>query len=436
MSGVLVVGYAPFLHAYNAVYYGAVLPCRSIGMVWLSMPFTLAVPLLGFALVALGAGFLAANRGPSRSPLGFDPEELADRLRLPLRLLAAVALVSGVGFAMSSEVYDREPLEGVHFTTPRREEWVTVALPAVVGLGVAGVGHRLRDSRRACAARAPVTARASRLAVAASFTGWLLPMAAVGRGGWDVHFDVPPGFVLVIEWALGLAVAAAWAGGASRSVLARLAAAWVLADLTRVIFGDSATALIYGRARDFTFYERQLFTVGRFVNGTVAMIWIAMLAGCCALLLRDSRLASPPSPSSAQEARAPRRSVSGRLAELAVWWFLLLSVAWFVFSISGLHLLSLHDRVVGECAPEGRSATGRTLAVVVSGLQIAAGWVLSMGAAHLMTSAAIELRTVQRGGASGRERSDARAWQAMLATALLLCVISLVRLGWRAAQLR
>lgn len=429
-SGVLLVGYAPFLHVYNAVYYGVVLPCRSIGTAWLSLPLTLAVPLLGFALVALGTSFVRASPPADDHGWGIDTATLVDDLERPLRLLAAVALVTALGYAMSSEVYDGAPLEGVWFGAPRVDQWIVVALPAVTALLLGRLAPRDSGAPRGASVRVGVSEGRARWLALAALAGWALPVAAVARGGWDIHFDVPAGFVLVVEWALAIALGAAWSSGARASLSIRLATALVVADLVRVGLGDSASSLIHSRARDFTFYERQLFTVGHFVNGAVALVWIAILAGCCVALLRDSRRASAgeASCSGAWRGALPGSAAwaAGRVTEV----FLVLSVVWFVISLTALDLVRMRDRLAGECTA---SAPGDGVASVV---QLASGWLLAMGAAHLMTSAALELGDALRGTARGRALADRRAWQTVLAASLTLCVASWARLAWLALHPR
>lgn len=429
-SGVLLVGYAPFLHAYNAVYYGVVLPCRSIGTAWLSLPLTLAVPLLGFALVALGTGFVRASAPAQDDVRGIDTTILVDGLDRPLRLLAAVALVTGLGYAMSSEVYDGAPLEGVWFGAPRLHQWIVVALPAVAALLLGRLSPRDCGAPRGARVSVGTTDRRSRWLALAALAGWAFPIAAVARGGWDIHFDVPPGFVLVVEWALAIALGAARSSGAGGSVSIRLATGLVVADLVRVALGDSASSLIHSRSRDFTFYERHLVTVGRFVNGPVALVWIAILAGCCVALLRDTRR-SPLREASCATARvdAVRGTAvwaAGRVTEA----FLVLSVVWFVISMTALDLVRVRDRLAGECTASG---PGEGVASIV---QLAAGWLLAMGAAHLMASAALELGHALRGTARCRAVADRRAWQTLLAASLALCLVSWARLAWLALHPR
>ncbi len=429
-SGVLLVGYAPFLHVYNAVYYAAVLPCRSIGTAWLSLPLTLAVPLLGFALVALGTSFVRASPPADDGGWGLDTTTLVDDLDRPLRLLAAVALVTGLGYAMSSEVYDGAPLEGVGFEPPRLHQWVVVALPAVAALLVGRIGSRDGSAPRSSRIRPGVTDRRSRWLAFMALAGWTLPVAAVARGGWDIHFDVPPGFVLVVEWALALALGVAWTSAAGASVRMRLATGFVVAGLVRVGLGDSASSLIHSRARDFTFYERHLFTVGRFVNGPVALVWIAVLAGCCVALLRDSRRPAAGeagrTTSGAGAVRGAAARGAGRLAEA----FLVLSIVWFGISMTALDLVRMRDRLSGECTA---NASGEGVASVV---QLAAGWLLAMGAAHLMASSALELGDALRGTSRRRPLADRRAWQTMLGASLTLCLVSWARLAWLAIHPR
>ncbi len=427
--GILVVGYAPFLHFFNALYYAGMHAGKSVGSLWLSWAFTLQVPLLGFAFLE---GAVALGVGGSRS--ASIAAERAGLVRVGA-LFAAASVLSGLRDVLLTEVYATRFGAGVFFAWPAARELASPAALASLALGLALVSAHIGAGGEGAVVGSPAAAPAQRWSRAALVACWLAPLLTIPSMGGEVHFDVPTRFVHVCELVLVTALAIDWAERRSPTSARATLLAVVLADLAATLLGPSALPLLYGRGRDWMLYERLQFDHGRFVNGAVAALGaLALASGALAGLLRSrggrwlglqTAMATEP---------AKRRDRSRAMWVLHV--FLLVSIGWFVTSMSGLTLVWLHDLVFGVGGPIAwRTARPRLAAQAIPTLEMLASWVGAMAAAHLMVSTALRL-DVAMGGASApagnRDTSDRQAWVAFFAAALVLCGAVVARVGWLA----
>lgn len=424
LLGVLLIGYAPFLHAFNAIYYPGMLAPRAAGTLWLSWGTTLAVPLLGCAFVEIARALSAGARRDDAN----DHRHL-DR---GAWLLAAAALVSVTPAIMAPEVWRARPGEGVHFDRPSLHE---LASPLWLGIAVLAVilGSKLGESAAADAAlpsrNAPSpspTARGRVLTAAC----WAATLTTIPSMGGEFHFDVPSAFVRVIELYLCVWLASTWRPHEPRAPRLAIVRVLVLADLTRVLLTASITPLVFGRASYWTMYERHLFTAGRYVAAAVHAPLTAALALLLGWWIARTVRRRPMATllvGTATRASASRRSARARRLTRI---FLLAHATWLATSATLVTLLAIVDATSGHDDGLGeswRAGIGGWSGIPV--IQLGATWVMSLAVAHWMASTAIALAPLGADALARRARSDDRAWLGFGAALGVLIVSVLARLA-------